>query len=94
MPQEAIYLNLVLNYKMSKTIKVTSQNFKEEVLDSKIPVLIDFWVPWCQPCIIMAPAMDELSEELDDRLKIGKLNIKLPEAYGQKKFLETNWKRR
>ena len=64
---------------MSKTIEVTSQNFKEEVLDSSIPVLIDFWAPWCQPCIMMAPALNELSEELDGKLKIGKLNIELPE---------------
>ena len=48
---------------MSKTIEITNQNFKEEVLDSDIPILVDFWAPWCQPCLMMAPALEELSEE-------------------------------
>ena len=64
---------------MSKTVEVNQQNFKEEVLESKVPVLIDFWAPWCRPCLMMAPALEELSEELDGRLKIGKLNTELPE---------------
>ena len=64
---------------MSKTIEVTSENFEKEVLNSKIPVLVDFWAPWCQPCLMMAPALDELSEELDGELKIGKVDIEIPE---------------
>jgi len=64
---------------MSKTIEVTSKNFEKEVLNSKIPVLIDFWAPWCQPCLMMAPALEELSEELEGKLKIGKLNTEIPE---------------
>ena len=64
---------------MSKTIELTQQNFKEEVLESEIPILVDFWAPWCQPCLMMAPALEEISEELSGRLKIGKLNTEIPE---------------
>jgi len=64
---------------MSKTIEVTSENFQKEVLDSDVPVLVDFWAPWCQPCLMMAPALDALSEELDGKLKIGKLNTEVSE---------------
>jgi len=62
---------------MSNTIEITSENFKEEVLKSDTPVLVDFWAPWCQPCLMMAPALEELSEELKGKLKIGKLNTEI-----------------
>ncbi len=64
---------------MSKVIEITSSNFEQEVLKSDLPVLVDFWAPWCQPCLMMAPVLDELSEELDGKIKIGKLNTELPE---------------
>ena len=64
---------------MSKTIEITSKNFEKEVLNSEIPVLVDFWAPWCQPCLMMAPALDELSEELEGKLKIGKFNTEIRE---------------
>ena len=64
---------------MSKTVEVTSQNFEEEVIKSDIPVLVDFWAPWCQPCLMMVPALDALAEELDGKLKICKLNTEIPE---------------
>ncbi len=64
---------------MSKTIEITSENFEKEVLKSDIPILVDFWAPWCQPCLMMAPALEELSEELEGKLKIGKLNTEIPE---------------
>lgn len=64
---------------MSKTVEITGENFEEEVLNSKIPVLVDFWAPWCQPCLMMAPALDDLSEELEGKLKIGKLDTEVPE---------------
>jgi len=63
----------------SKVIELTKQNFDKEVLQSEVPVLVDFWAPWCQPCLMMAPVLDELSEEFDGRLKIGKLNTELSE---------------
>ena len=63
---------------MSKIIKITNQNFKEEVLDSNIPVLVDFWAPWCQPCLMMAPILEELAGELGGKLKIGKLDVAIP----------------
>ena len=64
---------------MPNTIEVTNKNFEQEVLKSNIPVLVDFWAPWCQPCLMMSPVLDELSEELDGKLKICKLNTEIPE---------------
>jgi len=64
---------------MPKTIEITSQNFDKEVLQSDIPVLVDFWATWCRPCLMMAPVLAEIAEELEGRLKIGKLNIEIPE---------------
>ena len=63
---------------MTKTIEITAENFEKEVLKSNIPVLVDFWAPWCQPCLMMTPALDELSEELEGKLKIGKLDTEVP----------------
>jgi thioredoxin 1 len=64
---------------MSKTIELTSENFGKEVLKSDVPILVDFWAPWCGPCLMMAPALDELSEELDGKLKIGKVDTEIPQ---------------
>jgi thioredoxin 1 len=60
---------------MSKPINIIGQqNFKEEVLDSKLPVLVDFWAPWCSPCQMMAPVLEALSEKFDGKLKIVKID--------------------
>jgi thioredoxin 1 len=59
--------------------ELIQENFEEEVLESNLPVLVDFWAPWCGPCVVMAPILEDLAGEFDGRLKIGKLNIGLPE---------------
>ena len=65
---------------MLKAIELTSKNFEQEVLKSEIPVLVDFWAPWCQPCLMMAPVLDQLAEELDGKIKIAKLNTEMLES--------------
>ena len=64
---------------MAEIIDLTNQNFEEEVLKSDIPVLVDFWAPWCQPCLMMVPILEALAKELDGRLKICRINTELPE---------------
>ena len=60
-------------------LELTTKNFEEEVLNSDIPVLVDFWAPWCQPCLMMTPILEELSKELKGKLKITKVNVDSPE---------------
>ncbi len=60
---------------MSKPIAIDDSNFDQMVLQSKTPVLVDFWAPWCHPCIMAAPVLDELAEEYGDKLTIAKLNV-------------------
>ncbi len=63
-------------FKLSdKIIYVSDDTFDKEVLQEELPVLVDFWAEWCGPCKMIAPILDELSEEYDGRLKIAKLNI-------------------
>ena len=55
-------------------ITITEQNFEEEVMKSSVPVLVDFWAPWCGPCRMQGPVIEELSDEEKD-VKFGKLNV-------------------
>ena len=56
-------------------MELTSANFTEEVLNSNIPVMVDFWAIWCLPCKMLAPILEELSQEADGAYKVGKVNV-------------------
>ena len=59
---------------MSETI-LNNENFHKEVLESKLPVLVDFWAIWCGPCKVLEPIVDEISNEFTGKLKVGKVNV-------------------
>lgn len=56
-------------------LKINSENFEKEVLNSEKPVLVDFFADWCGPCKMMAPIVEELATELDGKVKVGKINV-------------------
>jgi thioredoxin 1 len=68
------------------TVEVSDANFEAQVLKSDVPVLVDFWAPWCGPCVAIAPLMETLATEYQGRVRIAKMNVdenaNIPATYG------------
>lgn len=64
---------------MSKPIDLNPSNFENEVIKSKVPTLVDFWAPWCMPCRMMAPVLEDIAEKFDGKFKVAKLNTEEPQ---------------
>ena len=58
-----------------KTMEFTDANFQADVLESDLPVMVDFWAPWCAPCRMLTPTVEQIAKDYEGRLKVGKLNV-------------------
>jgi thioredoxin 1 len=56
-------------------VQVTDGEFEQQILKSEIPALVDFWAPWCAPCLIVAPAVEEVAKKFSGKLKVAKMNV-------------------
>ena len=56
-------------------VKLTDENFEQEILKAELPALVDFWAPWCGPCHMVAPIVEEIANQYQGKLKVGKLNV-------------------
>jgi thioredoxin 1 len=60
---------------MGAEVTVTNANFKQEVLESELPVLADFWAEWCVPCKMVGPVLEKMAQEYDGKIKVAKINV-------------------
>lgn len=60
---------------MSNEVTLTEENFEQEVINADMPVLVDFWAEWCMPCKMVAPVLEEIADDYEGKLKVGKLNV-------------------
>ncbi|MBK8900536.1 MAG: thioredoxin [Anaerolineaceae bacterium] len=71
---------------MATPVEITDSSFQNEVLDSDLPVLVDFWADWCGPCRMIAPSVKAIAEEYGDKIKVGKMDVDdnpmVPGRYG------------
>jgi len=71
---------------VSELLQVTDSNFETEIVKSDIPAMVDFWAPWCGPCHMVGPWVEQLAQQYDGKLKVGKMNvdenIQTPTHYG------------
>lgn len=73
--EQARFVGRNVHMASDKIVVLTGDNFEQEVLNSSIPVIVDFWASWCGPCRAVAPIMDELAAENEGKIKVGKVNV-------------------